>query len=105
MDGAGGERLQVLFDPRVALRDQTLHRSVQLARLLQREEVLDPPRPDQRLGDRRLVVVTTLVPQRRQLQRMAFAVIVLDVAIEDRLGGEFSGGSSLFPMGHVRLPV
>ncbi len=41
--GAVGERLQVLFDPRVVLRDQTLHRPVQLARLLQREEVLNPP--------------------------------------------------------------
>ena len=71
--GAVGERLQVLFDPRVALRDQTLHRPVQLARLLQREEVLDPPRPDQRLGDRRLVVMTTFVPQCSQLQRIAFA--------------------------------
>ena len=64
----------MLFDPRVALRDQTRHHPVLLARLLQREEVLDPPRADQRLGDRRLVVVTTLVPQCRQLQRVAFAV-------------------------------
>ena len=62
-NSAVGERSQVLFDPRVALRDQALHRPVQLARLLQREEVLDPPRADQRLGDRRLVVVAALVSQ------------------------------------------